>query len=179
MFYDIICLHDAIECDFVRRAVHAYEARLRECARKRDIHTTRSFPLLQLSVRSSPTLGTSVRAYSPRWLLYKSKTEGEKSTRSERSQESGVERVGWRSLSGWVADAQGEVGGKGRRVYVGRSSSGWTAVGENRELSDWEREKVPTKKSPAREGRRSGRAKSERRGRSGSQEPYKELRAYS
>lgn len=68
--------------------------------------------MLRLFVRSSPTLGTSVRAYSPRWLLYKSKTEGEKSTRSERSQESGVERVGWWSLSGWVADARGEVEGE-------------------------------------------------------------------
>jgi len=89
-------------------------------------HYTRSFSLLRLPGRSSPTLSTSVRTYSPRWLLYKSKTEGEKSTNGERSQESGVERVGWRSLSGWVADArQGRGERKGgctlkEAVVVGR-----------------------------------------------------------
>jgi len=68
-----------------------------------ELSSRMKFSLLWLSVYSNPTLDTSVRAYSPRRLLYKSKT-GEKSTRSERAQESGVERVGWRSLSGWVAD---------------------------------------------------------------------------
>lgn len=63
----------------------------------------------------------------------RAKQKERRSTRSERSQESGVERVGWRSLSGWVADARRGRGVKGRRVYIGRSSSGWTAVGENRD----------------------------------------------
>jgi len=55
---------------------------------------------------------------------------------------------------------QGRAGGKERRVYIGRSGSGWTAVGENRD-SNWEREKIPAKKSPVRRGQRDGK---ERRG---------------
>jgi len=98
------------------------------------------FPLLRLYVRSNPALGTSVRAYSPRRLLYKSKTGG-KSTRSERSQESSAGWVGWRSLSGWVADAgRGARSARGRggsavegegEVYIGGSGRNRTAVGEN------------------------------------------------
>lgn len=103
-----------------------------------ELSSRMKFSLLRLSVHSSPTLDTSVRAYSPRRLLYKSKT-GEKSTRSERTQESGVERVGWRSLSGWVADTGRdaccrEVGrGKGGCTLEEAVGVGEWAVGENRD----------------------------------------------
>lgn len=77
-------------------------------------------------------------------------------------------------------------GVKGRRVYIGRSSSGWTAVGENRDSRiekgrryRGEEESCEGRTGGARGGGERDRAESQRDGRSGSQEPYKELRAYS
>lgn len=66
-----------------------------------------------------------------------------------------VERVG-RGRAAWP-------GVKGRRVYIGRSSSGWTAVGENRDsLGLRKGEGTAAKKSPARGGQGGRRGGGER-----------------